>query len=72
MMEVYEIFNIGDMEFIKDGVSLSWEEAKELMVDSTGVNGPLSWELGSYRNRGKLTCNWNQLVRSSSLCKVQR
>ena len=29
---------------------LSWEEAKELMVDSTGVNGPLSWELGSYRN----------------------
>jgi len=47
----YEIFQYWkDMEFIKDGESLSWEEAKELMVDSTGVNGPLSWELGSYRN----------------------
>ena len=37
-----------DMEFIKDGVSLSWEEARDLMVDSTGVQGPAGWEVGMY------------------------
>ena len=37
-----------DMEFIKDGVSLTWEEAKEVMVDSTGIQGPAGWEVGMY------------------------
>jgi formylglycine-generating enzyme required for sulfatase activity/predicted esterase len=47
----YEIFQYWkDMEFIKDGESLSWEEAKDLMIDSTGRNGPLSWELGAYND----------------------
>ena len=47
----YEIFQYWtDMEFILEGESLSWEEAKELMIDSTGTPGPASWELGSYRD----------------------
>jgi formylglycine-generating enzyme required for sulfatase activity len=37
-----------DMEFVKDGVSLSWEESKELMVDSTNIIGPALWEVGTY------------------------
>jgi formylglycine-generating enzyme required for sulfatase activity/predicted esterase len=52
----YEIFQYWkDMEFIKEGESLTWEEAKEFMVDSTGRTGPLSWELGDYKEgQGKL------------------
>lgn len=47
----YEIFQYWkDMEFVKDGQSLTWEDAKELMVDSTGRSGPLTWELGSYKD----------------------
>ena len=37
-----------EMEFINDGVSLNWEEAKKLMIDSTGVQGPAGWEVGMY------------------------
>ena len=47
----YEIFQYWtDMDFIYNGESLSWEEAKELMVDSTGMNGPANWEIGSYKD----------------------
>jgi len=47
----YELFQYwSDMEFILDGESLSWEEAKKLMVDSTGRQGPANWELGSYKD----------------------
>jgi hypothetical protein len=37
-----------DMEFIEDGISLTWEEAKSIMVDSTGVTGPSTWEVGTF------------------------
>jgi len=37
-----------DMEFVKDGVSLTWEESKKLMVDSTNMTGPALWEVGTY------------------------
>jgi len=37
-----------DMEFINDGKSLSWEEVKDLMKDSTGMMGPAKWEVGTY------------------------
>ena len=47
----YELFQYWtDMEFILDGESLSWEEARELMIDSTGKYGPSNWELGSYKD----------------------
>jgi len=46
----YELFQYwSEMEFILDGQSLSWEKAKELMVDATGRQGPANWELGSYK-----------------------
>ena len=34
--------------FIKDGRSLSWEEANDLSFDPTGRPAPSGWELGSY------------------------
>ena len=37
-----------EMDFIKDGISLSFEEAKKMMVDSTGITGPAGWEVGTY------------------------
>ena len=37
-----------DMEFVKDGVSLTWEEAKANMLDTTGISGPAGWEVGMY------------------------
>ena len=37
-----------DMEFINDGKSLSWEEVKDLLKDSTGMMGPAKWEVGTY------------------------
>jgi formylglycine-generating enzyme required for sulfatase activity len=37
-----------EMEFIKDGVSLSLKEAKNIMIDTTGVQGPAGWEVGMY------------------------
>jgi len=37
-----------DMDFIKDGVSLTWEEAKSAMVDTTGLTGPSTWEVGTF------------------------
>jgi len=47
----YEIFQYWkEMEFIKDGESLDWEQAKEFMIDSTGRLGPKDWELGSYKD----------------------
>ena len=36
------------MDFIKDGVSLSFEQAQEIMIDSTGMTGPAGWEVGTY------------------------
>jgi len=46
----YELFQFWtDMEFILDGESLSWEQARELMIDSTGSYGPSNWELSSFR-----------------------
>ncbi len=35
-------------EFVKDGISLSWDEAIKLFKDRTGRAGPSTWELGSY------------------------
>lgn len=47
----YEIFQYwADMDFILNGESLSWEEAREKMIDSTGVFGPANWEIGSYKD----------------------
>jgi len=37
-----------EMDFIKDGVSLSFEQAQEIMIDSTGMTGPAGWEVGTY------------------------
>ena len=37
-----------EMDFIKDGVSLSFEQAQEIMIDSTGITGPAGWEVGTY------------------------
>ena len=37
-----------EMDFIKEGVSLSFEEAKSIMIDSTGMTGPAGWEVGTY------------------------
>ncbi len=37
-----------EMDFIKDGVTLSFEEAKKMMVDTTGMTGPAGWEVGTY------------------------
>jgi dienelactone hydrolase len=34
--------------FVRNGRSLSWDEARALMLDATGRPGPASWELGSY------------------------
>ena len=34
--------------FVKDGKSLSWEEAMAEFKDSTGRAGPANWELGTY------------------------
>jgi len=35
-------------DFIKDGRSISWDDAMHEFRDSTGRPGPSSWELGSY------------------------
>ena len=46
----YELFQYwSDMEFILDGETLTWEKARELMVDSTGRYCPANWELGYYK-----------------------
>jgi predicted esterase len=37
-----------EMDFIQDGVSISFEQAKEIMTDSTGMTGPAGWEVGTY------------------------
>lgn len=37
-----------EMDFIKDGITLSFEEAKKMMVDTTGMTGPAGWEVGTY------------------------
>ncbi|MFQ5640805.1 MAG: protein kinase [bacterium] len=34
--------------FVKDGQTLSWEQAMALMVDKTGKPGPATWEVGDY------------------------
>ena len=37
-----------EMDFIQDGVSLSFEQAQGIMIDSTGMTGPAGWEVGTY------------------------
>ena len=37
-----------EMDFIRNGVSLTLEEAQELMTDTTGMMGPAGWEVGTY------------------------
>ena len=37
-----------NMEIVREGVSLTFEEAKKYMVDSTGLIGPAGWEVGTY------------------------
>ena len=39
------------LEFIKDGVQLTFEQAVVEFVDSTGRPGPATWEQGYYPNR---------------------
>jgi dienelactone hydrolase len=34
--------------FVKDGRTLSWQEAMALFHDSTGLSGPATWEEGDY------------------------
>lgn len=34
--------------FIRDGQTISWEEAMEEFLDRTGQPGPATWELGTY------------------------
>ena len=34
--------------FVRDGVEVSWEEARRLFIDQTGRPGPSTWELGKY------------------------
>ncbi|MEE9294687.1 MAG: protein kinase, partial [Phycisphaerae bacterium] len=34
--------------FVKDGVVLSWEEARQVFRDRTGRPGPATWELSTY------------------------
>jgi hypothetical protein len=34
--------------FVKDGRTLSWEEARPLFTDKTGRPGPATWEVGDY------------------------
>lgn len=36
--------------FIKDGRTLSWEEAMALFRDKTGRQGPATWDVGNYPN----------------------
>jgi hypothetical protein len=38
------------LEFVRDGRTLTWEEAAGLFLDSTGRPGPATWELGDYPN----------------------
>jgi serine/threonine protein kinase len=35
--------------FVKNGRTISWEEAMSLLVDTTGQPGPATWEAGTYR-----------------------
>jgi len=35
-------------DFVKDGRTLSWDEAMAMFRDATGRPGPAAWELGSY------------------------
>ena len=37
------------LTFERDGVELNFEAASELLIDTTGRNGPAGWELGNYR-----------------------
>ena len=37
-----------NMEIVRDGLSLTFEEAKKFMIDATGVNGPAGWEVGTF------------------------
>jgi len=34
--------------FLRDGEEITWDQASETFVDSTGRPGPAGWELGSY------------------------
>jgi len=34
--------------FVRDGAEITWEEASESFVDSTGRPGPAGWEVGTY------------------------
>ena len=36
--------------FVRDGETLSFDEARELFVDATGRPGPATWEVGDYPN----------------------
>jgi len=38
--------------FVKDGRTLSWEQAMTLFTDQTGRPGPATWEAGDYRDGG--------------------
>lgn len=37
-----------DVEFVRDGELLSWEQAMEVFVDATGLSGPATWRDGRF------------------------
>lgn len=39
------------LEYVKDGVELSWNEAIDEFHDATGRPGPAAWEVGNYPER---------------------
>jgi hypothetical protein len=44
----YRDRRLWNVPFIKDGRTLSWEQAMALFVDATGRPGPATWEAGNY------------------------
>jgi len=46
----YRRSDLWEHEFIRDGESISFENAMSMFVDKTGRAGPSTWEAGSYRD----------------------
>ena len=59
--------------FVKDGRTLSFEQAVALFVDKTDRYAPSTWDLGAYpAGQDDYPVEWSQLVRSRSLCRIRR
>jgi serine/threonine protein kinase len=46
----YQNRDFWKLPFVKNGKTLSWEQAMALMVDKTDKPGPATWEVGDYPN----------------------